>query len=52
MARKPTTENEFIPPAMDYAAHEATYKGFMTLVKWSIIAIVILVVFLYIVVRP
>ncbi|HEV7274780.1 MAG TPA: aa3-type cytochrome c oxidase subunit IV [Devosiaceae bacterium] len=36
-----------IPPAMDYAAHNATYNGFMKLVKWSIIILGITVVALY-----
>lgn len=52
MAKAPAPTNaahdeDEIPPAMDYAAHNATYNGFMKLVKWSIIAIGITVVALY-----
>lgn len=28
----------------DYAAHEATYRGFITLVKWGTISVVVLLV--------
>jgi hypothetical protein len=52
MAKKPTTDVTYSPPAMDYAEHEATWNGFTKMVKWSVIALTILVVFLYIVVRP
>ena len=40
---KPTTQSstahdeEEIPPAMDYAAHNTTYRGFTQTVKWTII---------------
>lgn len=51
MARKPT-EAEYIPPAMDYKAHEATYRGFLNLVKWAIVAIAVSLVVLYFLVRP
>ena len=52
MAKKPaqtkTTESaDEIPPAMDYAQHEATYEGFLTLVKWTIVALLIVLVALY-----
>ena len=36
----------------DYAAHEATFHGFTTLVKWSILALFVLVIFLFVVVHP
>ena len=32
---------------MDYNQHEATYAGFITLVKWSIVALVFIVLSLY-----
>jgi hypothetical protein len=51
MAKKPT-DVIYSPPAMDYAEHEATWNGFISLVKWSIVALAILVVFLYVVIRP
>ena len=52
MAKRPAPTNtahdeDEIPPAMDYAAHNATYKGFMKLLKWSIIALGLTVVALY-----
>ena len=40
------------PPAMDYKMHEATYKGFLRLLKWSIGAIVVSLVALYFIVNP
>ena len=52
MAKKPTTDTTTISAEMDYAAHEATWSGFTQLLKWSIIGLSILVVFLYIVIRP
>ena len=51
MAKKPT-ETTYSPPAMDYAEHEATWAGFTNLVKWMIIGLAVLVVFLYVVIRP
>jgi hypothetical protein len=52
MARKPastTTHHEIeeIPPEMDYAQHEATWNAVTTLVKWSIVALLIIMVALY-----
>jgi hypothetical protein len=52
MAKRPaktttTQDTAEIPPAMDYAAHNATYHGFTTLLKWSIAATAILMVSLY-----
>ncbi len=38
--------------AMDYAAHQATYNGFVRLLKWSTIGLAILVVVLYFLVQP
>ncbi len=37
---------------MDYSAHEATFNGFTTLVKWSILALFVLVIFLFVVIHP
>jgi hypothetical protein len=37
---------------MDYAAHEATYMRFTSLVKWGIAACVVLVIFLFIAIHP
>jgi hypothetical protein len=38
--------------AMDNAAHEKTYAGFTSLVKWSIIAMAVLVIVLYFWINP
>ncbi len=46
MAKKPTQTDD-LPPAMDYAQHNATYQGFMGMLKWSIIAMVFIVLALY-----
>jgi hypothetical protein len=37
---------------MDYAQHEATYNGFVTLVKWSILGLAVLMIILYFLVQP
>ena len=37
---------------MDYPAHEETFHGFTTLVKWSILGLAVVVIFLYVVVHP
>ena len=50
MAHK--TEAEEISPAMDYKAHEATYHGFMTLLKWVIGLIALTLIVLYFIVKP
>jgi hypothetical protein len=34
-------------PDMDYAQHEATYRGFMFMVKWGIVSMAFVVVALY-----
>lgn len=47
MAKKPAAATHELPPAMDYNQHEATYAGFITLVKWSIVALVFIVLSLY-----
>ena len=36
----------------DFADHEKTYDRFLKIVKWSVIAMVILVIFLYVVINP
>jgi hypothetical protein len=49
MARKPATANtaEETAPTMDYAQHNATYHGFLAMVKWSIVGSLITAVALY-----
>lgn len=49
MARKPATAKTAsdMSPTMDYAQHNATYTGFLTLVKWTIAAALITLVALY-----
>ena len=49
MARKaaPTNTADEITTAMDYAQHQATWSGFTALVKWSIVALLIIVIALY-----
>ena len=48
MAKKPAAAaTQELPPAMDYAQHEASYAGFITFVKWSIVALVFIVLSLY-----
>lgn len=50
MAKKPAakaTAVEDLPPAMDYAQHNATYNGFMQMVKWGCIAAAVIVLALY-----
>ena len=32
----------------DYAQHEATYDAFLTLIKWTIIAVVFVLAFLFV----
>ena len=32
---------------VDFAAHERTYSGFLALLKWSSIAIILVMVFLF-----
>lgn len=44
MAKKPVTDN--------YAEHERTYTGFLKLTKWSIIAMVVVVIALYFIIQP
>jgi hypothetical protein len=52
MAKKParpaaTQHIEEIPPAMDYAQHQATWKAVITLVKWTLVGIAFILVALY-----
>jgi hypothetical protein len=48
MARKPAAAaTEELPPAMDYAQHEGTYRGFLALVKWGIVSMAFVVLALY-----
>jgi hypothetical protein len=55
MANKLTASQEVtheLPPVMDYPQHEHTYNGFVTVTKYSIIALAITVVLLYFIIRP
>jgi hypothetical protein len=36
-----------LPPAMDYAQHEATWKAVTAMIKWSIIALGVICIALY-----
>ncbi len=48
MAKKPATAHaDALPPAMDYAQHNATYAGFMNMVKYGIASMALLVLSLY-----
>lgn len=55
MARKspPKTDAQIehqldeVPPAMDYGQHNSTYGGFLAMVKWGIVSMIIVVVALY-----
>jgi hypothetical protein len=49
MAKKPAKAAvvEELPPAMDYAQHNATYEGFMGMLKWGIISAIVVVLALY-----
>jgi hypothetical protein len=33
-------------PGNDYAMHEATYAGFLTLVKWGLSSVILIVIFM------
>ncbi|WP_332686564.1 aa3-type cytochrome c oxidase subunit IV [Devosia sp.] len=37
---------------MDYAQHEATYNGFLTFLKWSVLGLAVTAIILYFVVNP
>jgi hypothetical protein len=57
MAKKPTSTPALdsvheLPPAMDYAEHQKTYHGFVTLTKYSILVLAVTVVLLYFIIRP
>ena len=45
-------DTETISGEMDYAHHNATWQVFGYLIKWGIIAIVVLVLALYIFINP
>jgi ABC-type transport system involved in cytochrome bd biosynthesis fused ATPase/permease subunit len=47
MATTPATDNHDDIPAMDYPQHEATYRGFLTLVKLAIVNMVFVMLSLY-----
>ncbi len=49
MARKstPAPAATETPPAMDYAQHQATWNAVVSLVKWSIAGILVVLVALY-----
>jgi len=48
----PVSSANTIPPAMDYAAHEAMYHRFTDIAKWGILACAVLVIFLFVVIHP
>jgi hypothetical protein len=37
---------------MDYAQHEATYNGFLRLLKWTCIALAVSLIVLYFLIQP
>ena len=41
-----TTNQTLLETAMDYAEHERTYQLFITMTKWSTVALVALMVFM------
>lgn len=45
----PELQNE---SPMDYAQHEATYKGFLTATKWTVLALAATTVILYFLIQP
>lgn len=49
MAKKtsPTATAVDVPPAMDYAQHEGTYRGFLQMTKYTIAALLLVVLALY-----
>ncbi len=49
MAKKPalTHTADELPPAMDYAQHEGTYRGFLQMSKYTIAALLLVVLALY-----
>lgn len=47
-----THDTETISAEMDYAQHNATWGVFTNLIKWGIISLAVLVVALYIFIRP
>ena len=47
MATTPATDHHDNVPAMDYPQHDATYRGFLTMVKLGIINMAFVVLALY-----
>lgn len=49
MAKKPSAAHsaDELSPAMDYGQHEATYRGFVQMTKYSIAALALVVLSLY-----
>ncbi len=47
-----SSDTETISAHMDYAQHEATWRLFTKLVKWSIIGCAVLAVALYFFIQP
>ena len=45
-------EAQYVSSAMDYKAHEATYRGFLRITKWTVGIIALILVILYFIVRP
>ncbi|MFC7396222.1 aa3-type cytochrome c oxidase subunit IV [Chelatococcus sp. GCM10030263] len=44
MANNAPATTEHGSPAMDYAEHERTYRGFLTFAKWGSIHIVVILI--------
>jgi Bacterial aa3 type cytochrome c oxidase subunit IV len=45
-------EAEYVSTTMDYKAHEATYRGFLNMAKWTVAVIAVILIVLYFVVKP
>lgn len=50
MARAATKTSSRAKPVQDFAEHERTYRGFLQVTKWSVIAAAIVLVILYFIV--
>lgn len=48
----PSANSDGTASDMDYVAHEATFERFTGMVKWGIVACVVLVIFLFIAIHP
>jgi Na+-transporting NADH:ubiquinone oxidoreductase subunit NqrB len=45
-------EATHVSSAMDYKEHEATYRGFINISKWTVGILAVLMVVLYFVINP